>query len=184
MVKLGNIFEIRSGYTFRDSIADLDAGTVAVIQAGDINAARLAEVPRIQSVGEKHLLKEGDIVLSSRGGTVARTITRDILPAVAASSVFILRPLAPEMNTRFVTRYLNSQSGQADISKIISGAYIKTIRKADLAEISLPLPPVSTQQSIVQLGEAIDRHRDLIRLKEQLLGNIYDQAIRKAGKVS
>lgn len=184
MHKLGNIFEIKTGYTFRDSIADLDSGDVAVIQAGDINAGRLAVVPRIQFSGDKHLLQEADIVLSSRGGTIALTITHDLLPAVAASSVFILRPISAEIDTRFVVRYLNSKPAQAEIAKIISGGYIKTIRKSDLEELSIPLPPRATQQTIVSLGESIDRHKDMLKLKEQLLSAVYDQAIRKAGEIS
>jgi hypothetical protein len=68
MLKLSELFDIRTGYTFRDSVADLEHGDIGVVQAGDVNAARLSKIPRINFSGDKHLLEVGDIVLSARGG--------------------------------------------------------------------------------------------------------------------
>jgi restriction endonuclease S subunit len=116
MKRVKDIFEIMTGYTFRDSISEILPGNVAVVQAGDINADRLATVPRVSFDAQKHLLEVGDILLSARGKVVARTVTADIIPAVAASSVIILRPLS-DINTKFVCRYLNSSTGQSALAK-------------------------------------------------------------------
>lgn len=182
MNTLRDLFEIRTGYTFRDSTAGLKPGNVAVIQAGDINAARLSGVARIQFDGDKHLLQAGDILLSARGGTVARTVSPDLLPAVAASSVIVLRSKTVSTNTKFVARYLNSQAGQAALSRIMSGSYIKTLRKSELEELIIPTPPMTTQQTIVNLGEIIDEQKQMLKLKEELLTHIYNHAIKQGGE--
>jgi restriction endonuclease S subunit len=181
VVILGELFEIRTGYTFRDSIAELERGGVAVIQAGDINAARQSGLPRIDFNGTRHLLQVGDILLSARGATVARTVSPDLLPAVASSSVLILRPKSPDINSRFMTRYLNSHAGQAVLSKIMSGAYIKTIRKSELQELLVPMPPLKTQQKLVELGATVDDYREMLREKDVLLAHIYDRAMKLGG---
>jgi restriction endonuclease S subunit len=178
MQRLEDIFDIRTGYTFRDSIAVLEPGDVAVIQSGDINAARLAQVKRIRFNSAQHLLQAGDILLSARGSATARTVFPDMLPAVAASSVVVLRPRLQDLSSRFITRFLNSPAGQSKLSKIMSGAYIKTLRKVELEELTVPMPPAATQQKLVELGDTIDNYRQTLQLKEQLLVRIYDQAIK------
>jgi restriction endonuclease S subunit len=178
MQRLGDIFDIRTGYTFRDSISAHEPGDVAVVQSGDINAARLAQVRRIGFNGAQHLLQAGDLLLSARGNATAHTVTPDILPAVAASSVVVLRPILQDLNSRFITRFLNSPAGQAALSKIMSGAYIKTLRKVELEELKVPMPPAAIQQKLVELGDTIDSYRQTLQIKEQLLIQIYDQAIK------
>lgn len=183
MTVLRDTFDIRTGYTFRDSVAEIAPGKVAVIQAGDVNAARINGLTRIQFDGSKHLLVVGDIVLSARGGTVARTISADILPAIASSSVVVLRPKSTDINTKFVARFLNSSTGQAALSKITSGAYIKTLRKSELEQLVIPTPPLTTQQKVVELGEIIDQYKHALKLKNNLLTHIYNQAVRAGGEV-
>lgn len=180
MTTVTELFEIRTGYTFRDSIPNIAPGAVAVVQAGDINAGRLAAVPRIQFVGDKHLLQAGDILLSARGSTIARTVTPDLVPAVAASSVMILRPKS-DINSKFVTRFINSTTGQAALAKITSGSYIKTLRKSELGNLPIPTPPVTAQQTIVDLGEVIEHYKEVLKHKEQLITDIYNQAIKAEG---
>lgn len=176
-MRLKELFQIKTGYTFRDSIAALEPGTIGVVQAGDINGARLSQIPRISFLNTKHFLREGDILLSVRGNTIAHTVTSDLLPAVAASSVLVLHPTAKHVNPRFIARYLNSPAGQASLGKIMSGAYIKTIRKQELEEIQIPMPISETQDKIVELGQIIDEQKRILRLKELLLTNIYDKAM-------
>lgn len=177
MELISDLFEIRTGYTFRDAISDLEPGKVALVQAGDINTNRLHSVSRINFSGEKHLLKVNDILLSARGGTAARTVTQDFLPAVAGSSVIVLRPKSDHINTRFVATYLNSRYGQSAFRKIMSGGYIKTLRKTELEEILVPLPARSTQDALVELGVNISRQKEILRTKERLLGEVYENAI-------
>lgn len=182
MKRIGDIFEIRTGFTFRSAITEIGPGEVAVIQAGDINSAQLSNTTRIAFEGNKHLLQEGDVLLSARGGTAARTVNSDILPAVAASSVIVLRPNA-DINTNFIARFLNSTSGQAALAKIMSGSYIKTLRKSELKNLIIPTPPTATQQTIVDLGEVIDRQQQALNLKIELLTDIFNQAIKPQGEL-
>jgi restriction endonuclease S subunit len=179
---LKDAYQISSGYTFREAIEGYAPGKVGVVQAGDINEGRLASITRIAFDGERHLLKVGDIVLSARGKSIARTVSADILPAVAASSVFVLRPATSAVQSKFVARYLNSQTGQAGLAKLASGAYIKTLRKQELAQLVIPLPPPNTQRTIIQLVEAIEAQTALLTQKQLLLNTIWNSAVLTIAK--
>jgi len=179
MKELQQLFIISTGYTFRDAIAEMSVGKVGIIQAGDINAGKLAAIPRVQFANQKHLLQAGDIVVSARGSVAARTITPDILPAIASSSVFVLHPISQDINSRFVALYLNSIKGQEALRQITSGAYIKILRKPDLANLHIPQPPSSTQETVISLHETIERQREILKLKEQLLENIDNTIINQ-----
>lgn len=178
-MELRQLFTISTGYTFRDAIATMEPGNTAVVQAGDITAARLASVPRIAFDNPRHMLQAGDILISARGSVVARTVTPDLLPAIAASSVFVLRPILDDLNPRFVARYLNSAYGQAALRQIATGAYIKSLRKPDIASLQIPQPPVATQDIIVRLHDVIDENRKLLRLKDELLQQLDNSVINQ-----
>lgn len=179
MKELGQLFTISTGFTFRDAIARLGDGKVGVVQSGDITTANLSDVARVTFDKADHLLKADDILLSSRGKFVARTVTPDLLPAVAASSVIVLRPVNSGASSRFVARFLNSTRGQELLSRLESGSYIKTLRVSDLKTIKVPQPPVTEQQTVIKLHDNLIEQQKLLNLKNQLLKNIDDNLIAK-----
>ena len=180
MMELSQLFTISTGYTFRDAIARLDSGDVGVVQSGDITSSDLAGIARVEFDKVDHLLRPGDILLSSRGKFVARTVTPDLLPAVAASSVIVLRPVSADLNSRFVARFLNSARGQEVLSRLESGSHIKTLRVSDLKSIKVPQPPVIEQQAVMKLHDNLTEQQKLLNLKNQLLKNIDDNLIAKS----
>lgn len=179
MKELSQLFTVSTGYTFRDAIARLGAGEVGVVQSGDITSANLSGVARVTFDKADHLLRVDDILLSSRGKFVARTVTADLLPAVASSSVIILRPISAGINSRFVARFLNSTRGQELLSRLESGSYIKTLRVSDLKTIKVPQPPITEQQTVMKLHDNLIEQQKLLNLKNQLLKNIDDNLIAK-----
>lgn len=181
-MKVKDLFEIRTGYTFRDVADSIEPGDVGLVQAGDINAERLANVPRITFSNAKHLLQAGDILISARGRSFARTVKPDILPAVAASSVIVLRLHDLELNTVYIAQYLNSPAGQAELAKLHSGAYIKTLKKSELEQLKIPIPKKATQALIVKLSENIEQQQQMLVSKQKLLEDIYSTAIHQISK--
>lgn len=171
------LFEISTGYTFRDAIETLNHGKIGVLQAGDINSARLATIPRIQFTNERHLLQPGDLLISARGRTIARTVTHDLLPAVAASSVFVLRPTNDSIDSRYVAQYLNSKPGQLALSKLTNGATIRTINKRALSELDIPIVSTAQQAALHQLGESIAEQQRILQLRNELLNDLWNSTI-------
>jgi restriction endonuclease S subunit len=55
------------------------------------------------------------------------------------------------------------------------------LRKSELEDLLIPVPPVATQQTIVGLGDNIDQQHEILRVKAELLKDIYNQAIKLEG---
>lgn len=179
MKRLNELFTISSGFTFRDSVTSLESGNVGVVQSSDITGGKLSSVDRVKFGHDKSLLRVGDILLSIRGNFVARTVTPDLLPAVAASSVIVLRAHDDALNTRYIARYINSNHGQAQLAKITTGSQIKTLRKSELLDYRIPQPSGFTQDTVVSLHETIDSYRLTLDRKQQLLRQLDDAVINK-----
>ena len=67
-----------------------------------------------------------------------------------------------ELKDSFLVYYLN----YSDLDKYISGAIVRKLTQASLKEITIPIPPLSTQHSIVS---ELDKINELIRLKKEQL---------------
>lgn len=182
MKSLQDSFTISTGYTFRDAIAGVNVGGIGVVQASDVNRGDLNSIVRIASANQNHFLQAGDILLSSRGEFTARTVTVDILPAIASSSVMVLRPLSSSANPRYIARYINSTAGQLQLQRITSGSAIKTLRKSELVHFQIPEANKHTQSTVIKLHDIIEKQRQVLRLKEQLLQQIDNSLINQVGE--
>lgn len=184
-MKISELFQINIGYTFREPIDPFSSGDVGVVQAGDINEARLASIRRLdidEQQLSQHILRADDILISARGRSIARTVSNDLLPAIAASSVIVLRPVSSAVKPRYVAQYLNSRSGQAALTRIMSGSHIKTLRKQELAELDIPVVNEELQSCFLRLGEVIEEQAELLGKKKALLEQIFNSAVIQVNK--
>lgn len=73
------------------------------------------------------------------------------------------------LNPKFVVYYLQSNSFYSEKAKYARGFKVTHIKTADIAEISIPVPPLPTQQSIVS---ELDKINELIALKKSQLKDL------------
>lgn len=182
MTTLNDIVDIRSGYTFRQSLETLAPGDVAVVQAKDLANLQLDRLLRIHFQSARHFLQPGDILLSTRGNFTAAVPGISSRPIVATSSMFVLRPQTALARSAYLATYLNSPAGQAALKASASSAYIPTITKQELSRIPIPLPPLHTQGLIVSLANNITRQTEILEHKHQALNRLIDTALINATK--
>lgn len=70
------------------------------------------------------------------------------------------------IDPKFIVYYLKSQSFRQEKSKYARGFKVMEIKPTDIAKITIPLPPKSTQLAIVS---ELDKINELIRLKKEQL---------------
>lgn len=73
------------------------------------------------------------------------------------------------LNPKFVVYYLQSNSFYSEKAKYARGFKVTHIKTADIAEISIPVPPLPIQQSIVS---ELDKINELIALKKSQLKDL------------
>jgi len=183
MTKLRELVEIRSGYTFREGISHFSPGDVEVFQSGDLNDdIDFSNRPHISFQGNpSHLLREGDILVSARGLLKAYIYHSD-QPAVASSSVLVLRTNQSRVIPEYITAFFNSTVGIKSYLRLSTSNAFSTITKANLGEIDIPDIPLSDQKALGKLINAIDTTQRRLEEKQIYLNHIRTAAINKVLK--
>lgn len=182
--RLKDITSIFAGYTFRTALKTEEDGENLVVQAKDIaseliiDESKLANIDH-QSFKTNALVRENDVIISVRGkfrAGVYRGKSRNI---IASSSVYILRLFDENTNPEYLAIYLNSNNGQKEISKSLTGGAIKTILRKDLENICVVVPEASKQQAIISLYKNNIALQNKLNTKKILINNIIESAVGK-----
>ena len=182
-LKLGEVAEIQSGYSFRGAVVD-DGNGVTVVQARDIDGlyATSDHLPKVnQAFPESRLLSQGDILLTSRG-SFRSAVAKFNMPAVASSSLFTLRIKTNGYLPEFLALYLNSGQAQNYMTQSAKGATIQSLNISDLAGMSIPVVPIERQKLLVGLQQNVETQTALLRSKLDVVNEIYIGAINKSLK--
>lgn len=172
-VALGDVAEVRTGYSFRSRL-ELDAdGDVAVIQMKDIDdsnllhSEHLARIP-MPDLKDRHLVQEGDLLFRSRGGSnLASLVATFPGRAVLVAPMMLIRPRSDAVVPAYLQWFINLPATQGALAAQAAGTDIKMIGKAALELLAVPLPPLAVQRLIVEIAQLASRES---RLMQELIG--------------
>lgn len=179
-IKLGEVVEIQTGYSFRGAVVDDGAG-VTVIQAKDIIASYVSDdsLPRVrQQFPSTRLISDGDVLLTSRG-SFRSAVAKFYNPAIASSSLFMIRLKTTAYTPEFLSLYLNSARAQAYLMQSAKGATIQSVSVSDLVNLSIPVVSLEKQKLLVELQQNIENQGTLLRSKIDIVNRIYTSTINK-----
>lgn len=174
MIYLKDIAEIFSGYAFRERVGAFPTGDTAVVQMKNIDtndSLQLDGVPRVSipDLNERQLLRQGDLLLRARGMFhTAALVTWPIERAIAAAPLMVIRLKSSLVHPPYLRWFLNQQATQAKLVKLAAGSHVRTLSKATVEELVIPLPPLDRQGQIAHLADLGDRERTLtMRIAEK-----------------
>ena len=115
---------------------------------------------------DRYSVRKGDLLVCEGGDTGRSAIWEKEEPVLYQNALHRVR-FTTEMEARFAMYCLwhLKNNGQID-QKYSKGVTIKHLVKSSLLSIELPVPPLSTQRSIVS---ELDKINELIRLKKEQL---------------
>lgn len=184
--KLSDVAEVLRGISFGSSEGQdrpLE-NHLPVLRAGNIQDRLLVEtdlvwVPKSR-VNPNQLIKQHDIIMCTSSGSAslvgkcarAESDWQGSFGAFCAG----IRPKKDKCDPSYLHHFLRS-SAFTNWSTISSGANIKNIRKSELEEFEIPLPPLDEQRRIAAIldkADAIRRKRqESIRLTEEFLRSTF-----------
>jgi len=174
MMKLGDITEIKAGVAFRRAIERSSTGTHYVLQAKDVLDGRLdlsdLILVDLGKRGRNHELQVGDVIMVSRGRTVAAPVLSllECEPAVAAGSVYVFRVEASSLDPIYVAWAINRPQMQARLQALAQGSHIPFVSKQSLSELEIPVPSIEIQRAIGRVYELSLIEKDLMAQLSEL----------------
>ena len=185
LFKLSELAEVRSGYTFRGALEHDPSGDVRVLQIKDLRHSAAIEPDKLIAITwdartAAPLLQPGDITVISRGDSNNAALYTNEEPVVATSQFFIVSAKKPNVLPEYLCWMINLPQSQRSLER--SGSSIQAISKGALQDMLIPLPPLATQQKLIDLQRLWDEEDQLIaRLhtnREQMLQGIYQHLIK------
>ena len=156
------------GVTYKkaDASSEPRLGTVGVVRAGNIKDGELAlddlvYVPA-ELASDKQRLRVGDVLVATSSGSldVVGKAARVRSDATVAFGAFckVLRP-EPDVDPGYFAHYFMTRRYRSYVSRVAAGANINNLKKADLDDIEIPLPPIEEQRRIAAVLDAADALR-------------------------
>lgn len=192
-VPLQALAEIRVGYPFRTRVVPDPRGETAIVQLSDLSEGTLqtAKLTRVHLTDVKpHFhLRQRDILFRSRSMVNDATLL-DVPPAlppgvtriVAVAPIIIIRPrlvmdaairkkfaippTAPGAKASYLHWLLNHPRTQSLLRSRSTGDNAEVLRKGDLTDLPIPLPPREAQELIMETAALLQQE---LRYRRQLI---------------
>ena len=119
---------------------------------------------------KNYIMREGDIVIGRRGEMGRCALVTEVEDGwLCGTGSFFIKP-SSRCDTRYLVRFLRSDSCKARLEKIAGGAVMPNLSNTDLGNLSFDLPPLDWQKSIVEEIDSLhEQTQHLARLYEQKL---------------
>ena len=125
------------------TISDIDNGIIST---------NLKKVSVDDNRFERYLVKENDVIITSKGTRIKVAVVSDIgdRKIVANGNLIVLRIDTKKLNPYYLASYLNSSNGQATLNQIQTGSVIISINPSSLVEINISTFDIETQNEIAK----------------------------------
>lgn len=163
MYELGKLCnQITDGTHYTPKYVDESEGRIKFISVKDVRECQISfdEVKYISE--EEHLTfskrcnpQPGDILLTKIGTIgLSAVIPNDAPIFDLFVSVCLLKPKKEMVDTRFLSAVLNSSVARLQFARDLKGVGVPDLHLENIAETSIPLPPIEIQRSLVTEIEA------------------------------
>jgi restriction endonuclease S subunit len=168
-VILKDVAEIRSGYSFRSALEEMEEG-VPVVQIRDLtDSGRVdpASVIRVPDEGfkDRHFAKPGEVLFAARGAQRSAAVVEGALGEMVAGSQFlVLTVKEPDrVSPEFLAWLLGTESVRRQLDAKAAGATIPHVSIAMLSQVKVDIPSVAAQDRLLEMREAADREVNLLQ---------------------
>ncbi|TVZ41158.1 type I restriction modification DNA specificity protein [Alteromonadaceae bacterium 2753L.S.0a.02] len=180
---LGDISEVRTGYTFRSKIQEVEPprGNAHIAQIKDARSLwqntknttiAAHQLPLIAWQGKPSAFVEpGTVLLPARGGYCRACCVVNSessqLPVIASSQFLMIKPHASVL-AEFLCWSLNQPHTQRALEDASQGSNIALLKATTLQQFKLAIPPLTAQQKVLNINRLWQQEQ---KLTQQLLNN-------------
>lgn len=128
---------------------------------------------------KNYIMREGDIVIGRRGEMGRCALVTEVEDGwLCGTGSFFIKP-SNRCDTRYLVRFLRSDSCKAKLEKIAGGAVMPNLSNTDLGNLTFDLPPLDRQKAIVEEIDSLhEETQRLTHLYERKLAAL--EALKKS----
>jgi hypothetical protein len=172
--QLAELADIRAGYPFRGAVEPMPNGDVHVVQmknANDISGISWTRLIKTELAGRRSpdWLQTGDILFLARGNRNF-AICLDSPPAKTVCSPHFFQihiRNVKKILPAFLAWYINQLPSQQYLTMSAEGSLIGNIRRGVLESLSVAVPSVEKQQTIIELDTLLKQERMLLQQRTE-----------------
>lgn len=188
-MKLKEILEITTGYSFRSKINNNPDGEVKVIQMSDVDPVKGIDWENLSSISDfnprsdRYFLQEGDLIMISKGYHLnAHFISIDVGAVIPVNSFLILRCKTDQVLPEYIEWFLNSNRVQSYLKTVAAGTRIPNLSRSALEDLDIFVPDLAKQKLIIELEglkqKEVYLHQEIARKKEYLIDHLLDKQVQ------
>jgi hypothetical protein len=168
-IKLRDAVKVAAGYPLRGSLEALPSGDVYLVQLKNMDLDSDVEWESVNCVSlpsrrTPNWLTEEDVIFAARGTkTLAYPLSNVPEKTVCAPQFFVLSANGNvQLSPRFLAWQLNQKPAQDYLHRNATGDHIRNIRRGVLEDLTIAVPPIDKQMSIVAFWQAAQKERSLL----------------------
>lgn len=173
--RLGDIAEIISGQSPRSINYNKNGDGWPLYQGKRDFGSMFTADPEVWTTEKTKVVKRFDILISVRapvGPVNLANCEMNIGRGLAA-----IRPWE-DVDYLFLFYFLQSQ--EKNIAKLGSGSTFQSVNRSELQNQKIPIPPIETQQKIVEKLNAVQDYKKTLLKQKDLLKELFDSVLHKS----
>ncbi|MDR8394617.1 restriction endonuclease subunit S [Aliifodinibius sp. S!AR15-10] len=189
-MKLNEIANISTGYSFRSKIKHDSEGDTKVIQMSDVDKYRGIIPEGLQSISgfeprkDRYFLEGGDVIMISKGYNInAFVVPPGLGRVVAVNSFIVLKPDKYKLLPEYLAWFLNSNRTQHFFKAVSAGTNIPNLSIRALKGLDINPPSIERQEKLAELDRLKRReialHQEIASKKEKLVDTMLQQQADK-----
>lgn len=139
-------------------------GNISYLQIKDLlseSPEKTASKVTLSPKNERYLLAKGDLLFAGKGTTYLCKVFDLDIPAIASTTLYIIRLTSKDILPDYLCWYLNQPSIMAVMKAQQVGTGTPLIHKQVVENLEIPIPDLNTQQRIVELAKLQTREKEL-----------------------
>lgn len=182
-MKLKEIADISTGFSFRSKIKHNPEGDTKVIQMSDVDKYRGIITEKLQWISnfdprsERYFLDEGDVIMVSKGYNInAFVVPPGLGKVVTVNSFLVMKPKSTHVLPEYLAWLLNSKRTQHFFKAMAAGTNVPNLSIQALETLDVHLPPLKEQHNIAELDilkrREVYLHHEIATKKELLVDEL------------
>lgn len=155
-------------------------GDISYLQIKDLlseSPEKTASKVALSPKNERYLLAKGDLLFAGKGTTYLCKVFDLDIPAIASTTLYIIRLTSKDILPDYLCWYLNQPSVMALMKAQQVGTGTPLIHKQVIESLEIPVPDLETQRRIVELAKLQIREIELYQAIAEKRTSITNQLL-------